>query len=172
MIHSIIQLIGNELNTNLRQKHNSAEDQVVVSALVEQDGSVGEQTQNKIVLTVVNVAPEFRIQHGKISIGYAADKNTNSDASQNAPLNYEFDVLLTASFTHHVAAVKILTDAVDFFYRKPVFTPDNSASLSAGIEKVTVEGMNLTYAEKLTLWTTLGAKYMPSVLFRIKIVNK
>jgi hypothetical protein len=172
MIHSIIQLIASELNASLKQKHNAVEEHVVVSALIEQDGLAGTQIQNKIVLSVVNIAPEFKAHHGRISIGYAADKNVNSDASQNVPLNYEFDILVAASFTHHVAAIKILTDAVDFFYRKPVFDSANSPQLSSEIEKVTLEGMNLTYAEKLTLWTTLGAKYIPSVLFRVKIVNK
>ena len=73
MIHSIIQLIASDLNASLKQKHNAVEDHVVVSALIEQDGAVVTQIQNKIVLSVVNIAPEFKAHQGRISIGYAAD---------------------------------------------------------------------------------------------------
>jgi hypothetical protein len=171
MIHGIIQLVASELNTTLKQKHNVVDDQVVVSNIVQQDGTLAAHTENKIVLSVVNVAPEFKSHPGRTSIGYAADKNLNADPAQNAPLNYEFDILVAASFAHHVASLKFLADAIDFFYRKPVFTPANSTQLSSGIEKVVFEGINLTYAEKQNLWTTLGAKYIPSVLFRVKIIH-
>ena len=171
MINNAIRALATELNAYLNEKFEINEEKIVVSSLIDQEGMFPLSIANKIVLTVVNIAPDFKAQLGRSSIGYYADK-TATDPSNNSPLNYDVDILISASFSNHSEALTILSTAVQFFYRKPFFDTTNSPEIAPEIEKISVEVVNLTYAEKQNLWSTLGARYLPSVLFRTKLVAK
>jgi hypothetical protein len=167
MINEVLKSVARELNTHLLDKYKTAEQKVVMDLVIDQNGTIPERCLNKIVFSVVNVAPDFKTQHGRNPIGYRPEKNSQTDASSKAPVNYDLDLLVTASFSNYEEGLKLLSDTIDFFYHKPVFNSPNETL----IEKLTLEVVNLSYLEKQSLWGAIGAKYMPSVLFRVKMVR-
>jgi len=52
-----------------------------------------------------------------------------------------------------------------------VFTPSNTPSLDPKIEKLSVEMVNLSTEKLNNLWATLGAKYIPSVLYKLRMLS-
>ena len=55
MINLAVQLLAGQLNQYLRRTYNLGEDVVVVSNLLEMDGSVAANVNNKLVVFLVNI---------------------------------------------------------------------------------------------------------------------
>ena len=65
MIHNVLPIIGNELNDFLKLKYSTSEDKVIVSNLVDQDGKVSAECENKIVSFLLNIEEERSIKNTK-----------------------------------------------------------------------------------------------------------
>ena len=68
-------------------------------------------------------------------------------------------------------AFKFLTALIAFFQRKTVFTPQNTPMLSPQIDKITFEMINLDLNEMSNLWAAIGAKYIPSVIYKVRKIS-
>ena len=68
-------------------------------------------------------------------------------------------------------ALKFLSAAISFFQHKKVFTPVDTPSLDSSIDKVIFEIVNLDYKDLSSVFGTLGAKYMPSVMYKMRMVT-
>jgi len=60
---------------------------------------------------------------------------------------------------------------IAFFQTRTVFTPSNTPDLPPGIEQLTVEIENLTTTELSNLWGILGGRYLPSILYRFRMIT-
>jgi len=80
-------------------------------------------------------------------------------------------VLVTASFSgNYGEALKVLSNVVAFFQSKPSFNPQNSAGFPASMEKLSLELVNLSIHEVNNVWSILGAKYMPSIVYKMRML--
>ena len=55
MIHNLMPVIGSELNEYFKSKFEIDEDRLVVSNLINHDGSVAVEGNNKVVFHLVNI---------------------------------------------------------------------------------------------------------------------
>jgi hypothetical protein len=60
---------------------------------------------------------------------------------------------------------------VAFFQAKPVFTAQGSASFPRELERLSMELVSLDYALLNNLWAALGAKYLPSVVYKARMLT-
>ena len=74
------------------------------------------------------------------------------------------------SAANYPEALKILSKVVEFFQARPVFDHHNSPSLDRGIHKLVIDIENLSLSDQALLWGSLGGRYLPSVLYRIRMV--
>ncbi|CAL1518621.1 DUF4255 domain-containing protein [Chitinophaga sp. MM2321] len=167
MIYEALNCIIDEINNNLKRKLRINEDKVILSGLVNQDGSIAVQGENKMVVTLINVEKETT----GIS---AAGTRTGAAGTSSAPkVSINLYVLFTAYFSsnNYAEALHFLSFTIAFFQSKNVFTHADTPTLSSGINKLVFE-MESPGAEKLNnIWATLGAKYMPSVLYKVRMLN-
>ena len=68
MIYEVIQTIADGLNVFFKARLRTTEDKAVISAIVNQDGSVAQLEENKVLITLVNIEKE-PINVGKGSNG-------------------------------------------------------------------------------------------------------
>lgn len=66
--------------------------------------------------------------------------------------------------------LKQLSYVIGFFQGKNVFTTDNSPGLDATIQKLIVELYSSSFEQQYNFWTVVGAKYLPSVLYRVRML--
>ena len=52
-----------------------------------------------------------------------------------------------------------------------MFTSENSPGLDPRIEKLIVELYSLSFEQQHHLWGILGAKYLPSVMYRVRMIT-
>lgn len=169
MIHDIIPTIQNELNKFLKSKHNINEDKVLLSQLVNLDGSLAIQETDKIVMTVVNIEQE----RTKSNTGTYEQTEKGGFIRVNAPVNVHVLVLFSAYFTteNYVEGLKFISSTVAFFQsRNGIFDNQNTPAINGMIDKLYAELVPLDFRELSNVWGVVGAKYLPSVLYRVKTI--
>jgi hypothetical protein len=168
MIDVAISHVAAQLNQALRGRFGVAEDLVVCSNLLEQDGGVVPEVANKMVAFLVNVEREtlpWRPPGGL----------THADRSvvTSAPVYLNLLVMFAANFggRNYTEALKFLSATIGFFQSKPVFDHAGSPGLDSRFDKLTMEIENLNTAELSNLWGILSGKYLPSILYRMRMVT-
>ena len=102
-------------------------------------------------LYVVN--PDIKLN---LYIIFSAYSNAESEA---APPRYE-------------RALKLLDQVIFFFQYRNVFTNNQYPELmNAGIEKIIMDPISLTFEQLNHLWATLGSKYLPSVVYKCRMLT-
>jgi hypothetical protein len=159
MIDLVVKVVASELNEFFRLKFGLKEDRVIISNLVNQDGSSSVKDENRIILSLVLIQEEKTI--GNIHQGVSK------------PVYINLFLLFSASFNEklNTDALKFLTAVISFFQNKSTFNQQNTSNLNDGINKLTFEIVNQSFQEQSNLWSTLGAKYMPSILYKVRMIK-
>jgi hypothetical protein len=168
MIDAAISLIAGQLNEFLKRTFDLDEDAVVISNLLEQDGSVATHTNNKLVLFVVNIERESLPFRSSNSVPVGAERVVVS----NPPVFLNLYLMVASNFPgkNYLEALKFLSNAIRFFQARASFDHRNTPDLDPGIEKLTLEIENLNVQDLSTLWGALSGKYLPSVLYKLRMV--
>jgi len=176
MINHLLSAIRNELNEFIKVKDPTnfgTQDIVVLSNIIEQNGNLAfttsnnSQSEHKIVITLVNIEEDRTF---KDQTNY---KKTAKDSiiSINPELHINLSVLFTAYSTSYETSLRILGYVIGFFQMKNVFNPQNTPPLNGLVENASVILETLSAEQNNHLWGYIGAKYMPSVVYRIKMLT-
>ncbi|UGQ48183.1 DUF4255 domain-containing protein [Massilia endophytica] len=167
MIDKALSFILGELNNYLDANFPAQEKAAVLASLSNPDDSVPLGIDNKLVLSLVNIERETAIG----STGFVSRQGT-AYGKTNPTLYLNLYVLLSASYANNYAgALKMLGHAMAFFQAKWGFDPQNSANFPAGVSQLSMEVVSLSMAELSTLWAVLGANYLPSVVYKLRMVT-
>jgi hypothetical protein len=168
VIQAALTHLANQLNAYLKRTNNLTEDIVVVSSLVESDGSAAPHTNNKLILLLTNIEKDTVPQSG-------AARSTGFDGRvpiSNRPIYLNLYVMLAANFSgsNYTEALKFISKAIAFFQMQPVFDKHSSPDLDSRIDKLVLDIENLNIQDLSNLWGLLGGKYLPSVHYRVRMV--
>lgn len=166
MIHAAVSHISNQLNQFLKRSFDLAEDVVVMSNILEQDGTLAANINNKLVVMLVNVTKETT------PIRAPQPSSLDKIASAPPPLFINLYVMVAAHFNagNYAEALKFLSNTVSFFQRQPVFDHQSTPDLDRRIDKLALDIENLNTQDLSSLWGILSGRYMPSVLYRVRMV--
>ncbi|MEN8179267.1 MAG: DUF4255 domain-containing protein [Pseudomonadota bacterium] len=169
MIDTAINHIASELNQYLKRTFDQNEDLVVVSNILEQDGTVATHVNNKIVISLVNIEKDsvpFR-QQSIASVG-------GGRAVINAqPVFFNLYLMFASCFSasNYNEGLKFISNTIGFFQEQPVLDRKSTPALDKNIEKLIVEIENLNMQDLSNLWGVLSGKYLPSVMYKVKMVT-
>lgn len=168
MVHLAVHHLAAQLGQYLRRKHSLAEEIVVASSLVQPDGSPVPQAQNRLVLVLANIEKDTLVHAPNLGGGEFEGRM----GVRIQPIYLNLHVLLAANFGpgSYAEALKFLSSAMAFFQRIPAFDHSTSPDLPAGIEKLVLDIENMRLQELSNLWSMLGAKHVPSVLYKVRMV--
>ncbi|MFQ3212665.1 MAG: hypothetical protein ACI9C9_000189 [Marivirga sp.] len=168
MIHNLLPVVGAELNNYLKSRFNLEEDRLILSNLMNQDGSVAIEGNNKVVCTLVNVHEETTLKStpGTSSMG-------GGFGAGGSDIHINLTVMFSAFFSskNYTEALKFLSGVIYFFQDKPVFNNSNTPGLSSNIEKACFDLTTLSYHDLNSVYSMMGAKYMPSVIYKIRMLT-
>jgi len=138
---------------------------VVLNNVVDASGNIPQKNHNKIVITLVNLEFETNKQF------YGGMRSDGEQFSRvNPALFFNLDILLSASFDTYTEALKLLTASIGFFQENYNFNRENSPLLPYGMSALKFEIENSPSSQTHNLWTALGAKYLPSIIYKIRHV--
>jgi hypothetical protein len=168
MIDKTFAFILDELNGFLNSRYPGNEPHAVLSALVNQDGTVPVAVENKLVLSMVNVEREAAAPASALQA-----RSTGGYARGNPTLSINVYLLVAASFgNNYREALKFLSAALAFFQSHPLYNANNSAGrLPKELDKLSFEMVSLDMHALNNLWSILGGKYLPSALYKARILT-
>ena len=178
MIREALELITEELNVFLNRKVPSYRngDTAILSDLVDQEGKLiiladDNNPRDNLIVTLINVEEETI---GKTQIPYLKNPDRSITLS-NPDIKLNLYVLFSAfsnmdTGERYKNCLGLIDYVVRFFQAKSVFNQQNTPALNPEIEKLIPELISPTFEQQNYLWGTLGAKYMPSVLYKIRLL--
>lgn len=166
MVDLAINQIAFQLNQFLKSLFDLTEDIVVVSNILEQDGTVAPNANNKLLLFLVNIEKDTAPGRGP---------NGGRPGAQHAlvstpPLYLNLYMMVAGHFNQYPEALKFVSNTIGFFQRRPVFDHQNTPELDRKIEKLVLDIENLDIKDLSTLWGVLSGKYLPSILYKVRMV--
>ena len=169
MIDSAINHIATELNQHLMRTFGLNEDVVVVSNILEQDGTVATHVNNKIVVSLVNIEKDsvpFR-QQNVSSVGATRTVVTNP------PIYFNIYLMFASYFSgnNYQEGLKFISNTISYFQGQDVFDQQNSPGLNRNIDKLILDVQNLDMNDLSNLWGILSGKYLPSVLYKVRMAT-
>ncbi|SFA98956.1 Protein of unknown function [Collimonas sp. OK607] len=168
MINAAVSHLAVQLNQSLKQTYALTEDIVLMSGLVDADGHAAPNTNNKLVVFLTNLEKDTVPYRQQTSSAAGASRTVVS----NAPLYLNLYVMIAANFSgaNYSEALKLISGAIAYFQRFPVFDHQVTPELDPRIEKLVLDIENLKIHELSNIWTLLGSKYLPSVLYKVRMV--
>ena len=166
MIYDALLCITEEINEYFSAKLKINEDKVLLSGIINQDGSIAASGENKILLTLINIERE------NIGKSNAVREGVKSGVHAPPAMNINLYVLFSAYFggSNYPEALRFLSFIISYLQNKNVFTKSNTPKMGDNIEKLIFEMENLSTERLNNVWATLGAKYMPSVYYKVRML--
>ena len=121
---------------------------------------------NKAVLSLVNVEED---KVAKQQENYTRTETTT--IYKNPPLRLNLYVLFSINKPEYDDCLKWLGHIMQFFQHQNVFTPLTHPGLDPNTPKLIVDLFSLNFEQVNHLWSTLGGKYMPSVMYKIRQIT-
>ena len=169
MIDTVLGEIAEQLNQHLRRRFPSGEDRVLLSDLRDAETGGG---QLLLFLAGVECGSYARLLKQQIGqpIGQGPEPGTPDDGE---PLALSLLMMCAANSAagHYREGLALLSAAIDFFHRRPVLDRNNAPTLDVRIERLLLSIENLSSAEMHSLWAILSGRYLPSVLYRVRLVG-
>jgi Pvc16 N-terminal domain len=121
---------------------------------------------NRAILSLVNVE-EDRVS--KQQENYV--KSIVSTRYKSPPLFLNLYMLVSVNRNNYGQSLAWLSHILQYFQFQNVFTPITHPSLDSRILKLIVELHTLNFEQINHMWSTLGGKYLPSVMYKIRQVT-
>ncbi|GEO11939.1 DUF4255 domain-containing protein [Segetibacter aerophilus] len=148
---------------------------VVLSNIVDQENHLFNKTGDFVVMTLVNTEEETV---GKSQLPYLKTPDDklhvqNPDIKLNLYIQFAgFSDTTSGPQSAYERALILLDQVVFFFQYRNVFSKKHYPVLmAAGIEKLIIEPISLTFEQLNHLWATMGAKYLPSVIYKCRMLT-
>lgn len=165
MILEALSCVTREMNDYFKHVLELNEDKVILSAIMNQDGTIAIQGENKVVITLINIQREAFISSTPVFGG--------PKATVTQPISINLHIMVSAYCTaaNYAESLRYISRVISFFQQKNPFTAANTPGLDPSIEKLQFEMVNPDAETLNSIWATLGAKYMPSLLYKMRMLN-
>lgn len=126
-----------------------------------------EQNDTDIIISLVNIE-EVRLARDQQYVV----KVDGVLLPKNPPVHLDLSLLFTAYGAGYENNIRNLQEVIAFFQKQPAFKATEFAELAAdGIERLTMEMVTLGLEQLQQLWSMLGGKYQPSVLYKMRMLT-
>ena len=170
MINETLKFLAEEVNRFLSQKLGAITDPRLilgnVAKAMDNDLSGSNSLTNKAILSLVNLEED--------RVSKQPENYVRTDTGllyKNPRVHLNLYVLFAINRTEYTDSLKWLAYIIQFFQYQNVFTPISHPSLDNKTEKLVVDLCTLNFEQINHLWSTLGGKYIPSVLYKVRQVT-
>lgn len=167
MINIALNVLREKLNEYFRIK--AGVDSDLVKFIDSNNNDPVSFTNNAVTPFLINVSEDRKFRKPDQYSGVVQD---GIRTQMNPEIRIELLVLFVSKFGDYDQALNFLSYVIKFFQTNRVFTPNNSPSLSEeNIEKLIIELISIPLEEQNQVWHSLNTSYLPSVLYRIRLLS-
>lgn len=184
MFRTALEFIQDEINSYIKNRdpvNFGNKDLAVLSNIVDQEGKFNfddpdSSQDHKIIITFVNIE-ENRVAECQ---NFTKRKPDGTVQKVNPAINLEFYLLFAAYSDDYKSSLRNLSFILSFFQTHNVFTEEKYPHLNSHadvdkpwqkIEKLIFNLHTLTFEQQNNLWGAIGAKYIPSVVFKMRMLS-
>lgn len=165
MIDLALRFLADEVNAYLSKRTASALGQVEPGMLVDEKGAWA-GPQDTLRLTLFQVDEERALRDPLPERVLAGPR----ELSLPPPLKLNLVVVFAARFQQYAQALRQLSLLLTFLQSRPLFVPEDSPGMPDGLERLSVELLSFTPEQLNQMWTCIGAKQLPSAVYRLRMV--
>jgi hypothetical protein len=142
---------------------------VVLSNIVKTDGTAAQDVDGKIVFFLVSLDEESTLKN---SINRTQGSGNGSFAAKTSPLHLNLQLLFCSNFDGKLYSegLSYLSSLILFFHANRIITLDHLNDSSQKIHRLSFELCKLDYDQLSHLWSAVGSKLMPSVVYKVGMV--
>lgn len=163
-----LEFLSQLLDQFIKNQFGLTDNKVVIGRVINQDGSTPVENENKLVLSLVNFSTETTMGSNDTRMGFAS----GGFSKTQAPMNLSMDVLFASNFSNEREGLKFLSKVVEFFHEQPNIDRNLFSDMPESLEKINLEIRNLSIQDSAALWSAIGAKAIPSVLYKVRVITK
>ena len=173
MIGNVLSFIASELNLFIckSQGISPGVQKVIMSPIMNPDGSLAIKEENVVLMTFVDAYKDSLIN--SYQKPYTNGGIPSGAEIGSTPLRLNLHVLFSAHFSgeKYKSALNNLTYVFRFFQASAIMDRHNTPNIPTDIEKLEFHMEDLSYHDRSHLWGVIGAKYMPSVLYQVRLLT-
>ncbi len=166
MIEHVVDYLVTELNDYFNLRLQIA-DRVVAGPLFNLDGAVNTPTKDKVAVILVNLEEDRTYR----SVETLEKRPDGASEKIRPPVKANLYLLFVANLNDYDEAMKSLALVVSFFQHRPAADYPAVSGLTELEGRMTFELHSMTFEQINHLWGAMGGKYMPSVLYKVGIVD-
>jgi len=179
MINEALKFLRSEVDAYLHLKSGGTNNEslIVLSNVANGTDSGWAIPSQKLGLSLINIEEEkvFKEQqtHFKNQAGIVEEYNPE--------IKLNIYMLVCSNYINNPGdtgdnkyeqGLKQLSQVITFFQGKNVFTTENSPAMAdTGLKRLVVELYSYTFEQQYNFWSILGAKYLPSVLYKVRVLS-
>jgi len=173
MIYEAIQIISQQLDNYLSTAGLSNLVTLENIALFETSSENTEKLTNKVVLTLLNLEEETTLKN--LPNYKVIDKTTTE--YRNPPVHLNLFLLISGNCNTYTNSLRSISKTIEFFQGKKIFTSENTIYETKEdfdvLEhfKLIIELYTPTFEELNYVWGTLGGRQLPSVIYKIQLIE-
>jgi hypothetical protein len=155
-VHNTLSEIAKGLNKYLAALFLLKEDVVVLSPLVNSDGSQNEKTINKVVLQLLNISEKSAIEQTKLI------------DSQSLKYNRVLTIILSANFDSYPKSLKFIDAIADFIqFSSPQQNISKYMPIGIDITRSKIHQLESSMSQIAEIFKTIRSPYIPSLIYEI-----
>ena len=177
MLHTSLTFLTNELNEYLKLRTGTSDDRVFLTSVATETSGL-KIPDKSLGLSLMNIEEERVFKDQKSSFinkdGIAEHLNPEIKLNLYILISANFQDKVSSDSEDYIEGLKQLSYAISFFQSKNVFTIDNSPGMieqDPEMIKLVVELYSYSFEQLYNFWTVVGAKYLPSVLYKVRLIT-
>ena len=165
MINKAVNFLEEQLDAVLTTPGNP--EAILLTTIVNEKGELNIEA-GQLALMLVNIEEE-KILKMQLPRERRIGDNIHF-ANPEIKLNLLMMLAANPGTENYSTALERLSQAITFFQGTSFFDKKKYPGLGPEIEKLTIELYSLSLEQQNQLWASLGAKYLPSVIYKVRLV--
>lgn len=169
MIYPALSYIREALNESFRNEFSITENKVVLSNIINPDGSTVAKIENKIVFFLLNLDEEAALKN---NINRHSTHESGGFNKKKPNIYLNLHIIFCANFigANYTEGLRYLSALIRFFQNKNILKPDFATS-NPNDNKLLVELCKLDYSDMSHVWSSIGSKMLPSAVYKIRLLS-
>lgn len=169
----MIDQILNTVITLMNDDFGSTEPEVVLGNLALVDTyneDLNNSITDKVVFSVVNIQQESILRNVPANRQVYDNLGQPSGVARHPGIFLNVYVLIGANKTDYSLGLQRISQVLTFFQRSPIFTLAQIPTLSDfSLDKIIFDLHSTSFEELNQLWGIMGGKYIPSVIYKMRL---
>jgi hypothetical protein len=172
LIKNAAEKVCQSLNVFMENIEKRTTPWVVLTSLVDHDGSTNRSARDCVVMTVYNITRESFASSLRPNQGRQAGQSDYTLAMTNPPIYIDLHLMFMANFAEssYGLGLRALSQVISFFQQNQTFTQSNTPGLAPQLTQLTMDLENLSPVDVNYVMGMLGTKYLPSAFYKMRML--